>query len=454
MIIKVKKLQMAPGQSARYYLNGLTGHPLRAKFWVEKGEGGNLILRIIDAHSIKLQQVLAEMLEAGQITQQEFDSPTIEIFDRISGSISPSSASVDGVAKDASATIVDTSNRLLLSKNALVKGRTSKIGDKASNMSSAANTTIITTKKQLTRKIQDRSVSTVVSVELNAPSKAISESCVSPVLAGVASLPVKTTLVISSPIEMNGELVVADMSLTDKAVETTPKAVETTPKVVATKEKPRKYVRKAKLAEQSLSDSSISVVESIITKMPPAVYSQTEIDLEMRTDDSIGPAITKHGEGSSNDGVLASKNEPIELSKPVTIIINNMSPKIIFDVFKAIKGVHVEKGALSVGDFVFSGGVIERKSAQDLTNSILDKSLSSQSKNISSYDGLRVVILEGDLYGIGELPSTEIDKAVSYLNSRRGFTVIRSESLRHTANLVAKIAFNATYEDSSEVSYE
>jgi ERCC4-type nuclease len=147
--------------------------------------------------------------------------------------------------------------------------------------------------------------------------------------------------------------------------------------------------------------------------------------------------------------------EPIELSNPVTIIIDMREPKEIVDAFKAIKGVQIERQVLPSGDFVFPGGIVERKEAGDLTQSIIDKRLFFQSDDMAAADThvLRAVIIEGDPYAIGRLSVNALDGAISYLAVLQGLTVLSSLSVQHTANLTARMAAHAVHGLGYELSY-
>ena len=143
------------------------------------------------------------------------------------------------------------------------------------------------------------------------------------------------------------------------------------------------------------------------------------------------------------------------MEKPVTIVIDHREPEEIFNAFGAIKGVQVEKQVLPVGDFVFQGGIVERKTAHDLSQSVIDKRLFFQSDAMAATEGqiLRAVIIEGNPYGPGRLSVNALDGAISYLAVLQGLTVLSSVSPQHTANLVARMASHAIHGLDYQISY-
>lgn len=157
--------------------------------------------------------------------------------------------------------------------------------------------------------------------------------------------------------------------------------------------------------------------------------------------------------GEANDTVLLVN--PIALEQPVTIQIDHREPPEIFAAFAAIQGVVIEKTVLTVGDIVFDGGIVERKSASDFNQSIIDKRLFFQSDDISALDAqtLKAVILEGNIYSAGRLTTNALDGAVSYLAVLQGISVLNSTSPQHTANLVARMASHSSHGLPYEISY-
>lgn len=164
---------------------------------------------------------------------------------------------------------------------------------------------------------------------------------------------------------------------------------------------------------------------------------------------------TKQKINTTQSAMPSSTVAPIELNNEVTIVIDHREPKEIIDAFNAIKGVKVEIQALPVGDFIFPGGMVERKSANDLSQSIMDKRLFFQSDEMSSSDNqlLRAVIIEGDPYNTGRISINAIDGAISYLAVLQGLSVLNSKSPQHTANLVSRMSSHAVHGLGYEISY-
>ena len=95
-------------------------------------------------------------------------------------------------------------------------------------------------------------------------------------------------------------------------------------------------------------------------------------DITIETLDRLS-GMTKANANNHASSNRAIQIEPIALEKPVTIVIDHREPEEIFNAFGAIKGVQVEKQVLPVGDFVFQDCIVERKTANDLSQSVIDK---------------------------------------------------------------------------------
>jgi len=84
--------------------------------------------------------------------------------------------------------------------------------------------------------------------------------------------------------------------------------------------------------------------------------------------------------------------------KPVTIIADSNEPPALLSRLRLIPGVHVELRELFAGDFIVGDGVaVERKSAQDFVNSIMDRRLFAQVAKMKGEFETVVLLVEGDI---------------------------------------------------------
>lgn len=153
--------------------------------------------------------------------------------------------------------------------------------------------------------------------------------------------------------------------------------------------------------------------------------------------------------------MIKTSQSPITLKDQVTINIDHREPKELFNAFQAIAGVVVNRTELKYGDISFEGGIVERKSAFDFSQSIVDRRLFVQSDEIAAAPSLvlKAVIVEGNPYEIKRLDDNAIDGALSYLAVLQGLTVLYSGGFQHTANLVAKMASHAAHGLGYELAY-
>ena len=202
-------------------------------------------------------------------------------------------------------------------------------------------------------------------------------------------------------------------------------------------------------------DPGITLQDVLQQLFDSGLISTPELDdITIETLDRLS-GVTKANANNHASLNRAIQIEPIALEKPVTIIIDHREPEEIFNAFGAIKGVQVEKQVLTVGDFSFLGGIVERKTANDLSQSVIDKRIFFQSDAMAATEEqiLRAVIIEGNPYGPGRLSVNALDGAISYLAVLQGLTVLSSVSPQHTANLVARMASHAIHGLDYQISY-
>jgi ERCC4-type nuclease len=104
--------------------------------------------------------------------------------------------------------------------------------------------------------------------------------------------------------------------------------------------------------------------------------------------------------------------------------------------------VEIETGSLDVGDYLIGpGAAVERKADGDFVASLLDGRMAEQSAKLrATYDKV-VWIVEGDPYNSHvALEPKVITGAISHLAVVDGATVLRTQSLQETADLLLSMA--------------
>lgn len=121
---------------------------------------------------------------------------------------------------------------------------------------------------------------------------------------------------------------------------------------------------------------------------------------------------------------------------------------------KSLEYVRLEIEQLEVADYVLSPRIaVERKSAEDLVASILDKRLFSQVERLKqSYDQVIYLIEGEDLYQAGNLHPNAIRGALSYLVVLNGVSLFRSDGPQDSALLLATMARHAQHGLGYEIS--
>ena len=105
-------------------------------------------------------------------------------------------------------------------------------------------------------------------------------------------------------------------------------------------------------------------------------------------------------------------------------------------------GIEVEARQLGVGDYILSDRVgIERKSSADFLQSIVDKRLLSQAKQLAETFERPLLILEGgDLYSRRAIHPNAIRGALAALAVEFNIPILPTKDERETAELLAAIA--------------
>ncbi|AHF80475.1 DEAD/DEAH box helicase [Thermococcus paralvinellae] len=146
--------------------------------------------------------------------------------------------------------------------------------------------------------------------------------------------------------------------------------------------------------------------------------------------------------------------KPIFVKKPKGIVIYVDSRELKSQVPKYLKelGAHIEVKTLDVGDYIVSEDVaVERKSANDFIQSIIDGRLFDQVKRLTEAYARPVIIIEGQLYGIRNVHPNAIRGALAAVTIDWGVPVLFSADAKETAQFIYLIAKREQEERKKEV---
>ena len=113
-------------------------------------------------------------------------------------------------------------------------------------------------------------------------------------------------------------------------------------------------------------------------------------------------------------------------NKPI-IFCDGREKKII-EILKCFDDIRIVEKNLEIGDFLIGNLIIERKSSEDLKNSIIDKRFFEQIKNLK--DKKSLIIIEGETNEIGAIARIVVE----------GISVVFTKDEFETAKLLRKIA--------------
>lgn len=132
------------------------------------------------------------------------------------------------------------------------------------------------------------------------------------------------------------------------------------------------------------------------------------------------------------------------LTQPVTILVDDREPAEMVDRLRTVRNLSVQIGSWETGDYIVPDKlIVERKTAADFANSIIEKRLFPQTERIAS-SGLRgIFLIEGNVYQQTNMSLVSITGALSYLSAIQGLSVISTLSLEHTAHMIVKLTRHA-----------
>jgi len=129
---------------------------------------------------------------------------------------------------------------------------------------------------------------------------------------------------------------------------------------------------------------------------------------------------------------------------PIKIIADSAESRSgVISRLKRMPGYEVEVLGLDSGDYIVGEGcVVERKSARQFYNSILDGRYIAQGKMIAEAFGRVIYIIEGDLNDTPHNSTREsvFYGALYYLSVLEGISIIPSSDVEETAALIATMA--------------
>lgn len=99
----------------------------------------------------------------------------------------------------------------------------------------------------------------------------------------------------------------------------------------------------------------------------------------------------------------------------------------------------IEIKELKIGDYLTNNIIIERKEIQDLVNSIKNKRIFKQIKEIKQYKK-RLLVIEGDIYSQKSLSPNAIKGFILSVNLHHKIPVIKTNSAQETAKYISLLA--------------
>ncbi|ASJ01683.1 DEAD/DEAH box helicase [Thermococcus gorgonarius] len=146
--------------------------------------------------------------------------------------------------------------------------------------------------------------------------------------------------------------------------------------------------------------------------------------------------------------------KPVFVRKPKGIVVYVDSRELRSGIPKLLKelGAEVEVRTLDVADYVVSEEVgIERKSANDFIQSIIDGRLFDQVERLKRAYEKPVIIIEGELYGIRNVHPNAIRGAITAVTLDWGVPILFSSGKEETAQFIYLIAKREQEERKKEV---
>ncbi|WP_297514491.1 DEAD/DEAH box helicase [Thermococcus sp.] len=180
--------------------------------------------------------------------------------------------------------------------------------------------------------------------------------------------------------------------------------------------------------------------------------SEEKAEESKKKGESKAPRIQDEKKEESKSGKIPVK--PIFVRKPKGIVVYVDSRELRSGVPKILKelGAEIEVKTLDVADYVVSEEVgIERKSANDFIQSIIDGRLFDQVERLKRAYEKPVIIIEGELYGIRNVHPNAIRGAIASVTVDWGVPVLFSSGKEETASFIYLLAKREQEERKKEV---
>lgn len=184
------------------------------------------------------------------------------------------------------------------------------------------------------------------------------------------------------------------------------------------------------------------IMQETIAKVSQAIKKQKQTSL-------VDFVREKESEKTSLDKWLKKEKEEatekeekkVKAQEGVKVVVD--SRELRSEVVKRLKllGVKLEVKTLDVGDYIISEDVaIERNSANDFIQSIIDGRLFDQVKRLKEAYSRPIMIVEGSLYGIRNVHPNAIRGAIAAVTVDFGVPIIFSSTPEETAQYIFLIA--------------
>ncbi len=163
--------------------------------------------------------------------------------------------------------------------------------------------------------------------------------------------------------------------------------------------------------------------------------------------------VSENHADAKGDRMVGQKSLKGPAEKKIKIIVDHReSPSGVIDELMRL-GVEVETRQLKVGDFILSDRVgVEKKSTGDFLQSIVDKRLLSQAKQLSETFERPVLVLEGKgLYSRRAIHPNAIRGALAALAVEFGIPILPTEDETGTAEILVAIAKREQIGEAREV---
>ncbi|NJF25004.1 DEAD/DEAH box helicase [Thermococcus sp. Bubb.Bath] len=222
------------------------------------------------------------------------------------------------------------------------------------------------------------------------------------------------------------------------------------------KELERKKPKQAEIREETLESAEMN--RGKITPLDAFLKPKKSEKVEAKESGEVEKAAPPVSEEKPAEKTKETTGElpikPIFVRKPKGIVVYVDNRELRSGVPKHLKelGAEVEVRTLDVADYVVSEDVgIERKSANDFIQSIIDGRLFDQVDRLKRAYEKPVIIIEGNLYGIRNVHPNAIRGAIAAVTLDWGVPILFSSGPEETAQFIYLLAKREQEERKKEV---